>query len=179
MSPLIVRRFIHRPHVNYAQLYYSKYIRTYRLFQLRPLSSSTFSSCPSTPHQIHLFPKPRIQHIFAQHGQSGYHIHRSLLPAAITYCPLMTVTLTSKLTLRCLLAADSCYSVQRRKRCVDYTCIILSPGHCDSPLPAMQSTVSDTCPPLAFPAAEEEPKLLGTVENKLGFAEWLKEEGHE
>jgi len=28
-------------------------------------------------------------------------------------------------------------------------------------------------------AAEEEPKLLGTVENKLGIADWLKEQGHE
>jgi len=28
-------------------------------------------------------------------------------------------------------------------------------------------------------AAEEEPRLLGTVENKLGIAEWLKSEGHE
>lgn len=28
-------------------------------------------------------------------------------------------------------------------------------------------------------AAEEEPKLLGTVENKLGIADWLKERGHE
>lgn len=28
-------------------------------------------------------------------------------------------------------------------------------------------------------AAEEESKLLGTVENRLGFADWLKKEGHE
>lgn len=28
-------------------------------------------------------------------------------------------------------------------------------------------------------AAEEEPRLLGTVENKLGIADWLKEQGHE
>jgi formate dehydrogenase len=28
-------------------------------------------------------------------------------------------------------------------------------------------------------AAEQEPRLLGTVENKLGLAEWLKSEGHE
>ncbi|KAF8313143.1 NAD-dependent formate dehydrogenase [Clavulina sp. PMI_390] len=28
-------------------------------------------------------------------------------------------------------------------------------------------------------AAEEEPRLLGTVENKLGLSEWLKERGHE
>lgn len=28
-------------------------------------------------------------------------------------------------------------------------------------------------------AAEEEPKLLGTTENKLGIADWLKERGHE
>ncbi|KAJ1304320.1 hypothetical protein OPQ81_005480 [Rhizoctonia solani] len=28
-------------------------------------------------------------------------------------------------------------------------------------------------------AAEEEPRLLGTTENKLGIAEWLKERGHE
>lgn len=28
-------------------------------------------------------------------------------------------------------------------------------------------------------AAEEEPKLLGTVENRLGIADWLKERGHE
>lgn len=28
-------------------------------------------------------------------------------------------------------------------------------------------------------AAEEEPRLLGTVENQLGIGEWLKEQGHE
>ena len=28
-------------------------------------------------------------------------------------------------------------------------------------------------------AAEEEPRLLGTIENKLGIADWLKSEGHE
>jgi len=28
-------------------------------------------------------------------------------------------------------------------------------------------------------AAQEEPRLLGTVENKLGIADWLKSEGHE
>lgn len=28
-------------------------------------------------------------------------------------------------------------------------------------------------------AAEEETRLLGTVENKLGMANWLKDEGHE
>ncbi|CAD6587600.1 MAG: formate dehydrogenase (NAD+) [Tremellales sp. Tagirdzhanova-0007] len=28
-------------------------------------------------------------------------------------------------------------------------------------------------------AAEEEPRLLGTVENKLGMADWAKQEGHE
>ena len=27
--------------------------------------------------------------------------------------------------------------------------------------------------------AKDEPKLLGTVENKLGMADWLKSEGHE
>lgn len=29
------------------------------------------------------------------------------------------------------------------------------------------------------PAAEEEPRLLGTVENKLGMEQWAKENGHE
>lgn len=28
-------------------------------------------------------------------------------------------------------------------------------------------------------AAEEEPRLLGTVENKLGMEQWAKENGHE
>jgi formate dehydrogenase len=28
-------------------------------------------------------------------------------------------------------------------------------------------------------AAEEEPRLLGTVENKLGLSDWLKQQGHE
>lgn len=28
-------------------------------------------------------------------------------------------------------------------------------------------------------AAEDESRLLGTVENRLGFADWLKKEGHE
>lgn len=28
-------------------------------------------------------------------------------------------------------------------------------------------------------AAEEEPRLLGTIQNKLGIAQWLKEQGHE
>lgn len=28
-------------------------------------------------------------------------------------------------------------------------------------------------------AAEEEPRLLGTIQNKLGIADWLKEQGHE
>lgn len=28
-------------------------------------------------------------------------------------------------------------------------------------------------------SAEEEPRLLGTVENSLGIADWLKERGHE
>lgn len=28
-------------------------------------------------------------------------------------------------------------------------------------------------------AAEEEPRLLGTIQNKLGIANWLKEQGHE
>lgn len=27
--------------------------------------------------------------------------------------------------------------------------------------------------------AKSQPKLLGTIENKLGFADWLKEQGHE
>jgi formate dehydrogenase len=30
-----------------------------------------------------------------------------------------------------------------------------------------------------YAAAEEETRLLGTVENKLGMANWLKDEGHE
>ncbi|KIK67249.1 hypothetical protein GYMLUDRAFT_238566 [Collybiopsis luxurians FD-317 M1] len=30
-----------------------------------------------------------------------------------------------------------------------------------------------------YTAAEEEPRLLGTVENKLGLVEWLKSQGHE
>jgi hypothetical protein len=30
-----------------------------------------------------------------------------------------------------------------------------------------------------FSAAEEEPRLLGTVENELGLSEWLKQQGHE
>ncbi|KAJ8090379.1 formate dehydrogenase (NAD+) [Marasmius tenuissimus] len=30
-----------------------------------------------------------------------------------------------------------------------------------------------------FKAAQQEPRLLGTVENKLGLAEWLKSRGHE
>lgn len=29
------------------------------------------------------------------------------------------------------------------------------------------------------PAAEEEPRLLGTVENKLGIEKWCKENNHE
>lgn len=28
-------------------------------------------------------------------------------------------------------------------------------------------------------AAEEEPRLLGTIQNKLGIAKWLEEQGHE
>lgn len=28
-------------------------------------------------------------------------------------------------------------------------------------------------------AAEEEPRLLGTIQNKLGIANWLKDQGHE
>lgn len=28
-------------------------------------------------------------------------------------------------------------------------------------------------------AAREEPRLLGTTENKLGMADWAKENGHE
>ena len=28
-------------------------------------------------------------------------------------------------------------------------------------------------------AAQEEPRLLGTIENKLGFADWLEKEGHQ
>jgi formate dehydrogenase len=28
-------------------------------------------------------------------------------------------------------------------------------------------------------AAKEEPRLLGTIENQLGIAPWLKEAGHE
>lgn len=28
-------------------------------------------------------------------------------------------------------------------------------------------------------SAEEEPRLLGTIQNKLGIADWLKEKGHE
>jgi formate dehydrogenase len=28
-------------------------------------------------------------------------------------------------------------------------------------------------------AAEEEPRLLGTVENKLGIQKWLESQGHE
>jgi formate dehydrogenase len=28
-------------------------------------------------------------------------------------------------------------------------------------------------------AAQEEPRLLGTVENKLGIKEWLESQGHE
>lgn len=27
--------------------------------------------------------------------------------------------------------------------------------------------------------AKNQPKLLGTIENKLGIAEWVKEQGHE
>jgi formate dehydrogenase len=30
-----------------------------------------------------------------------------------------------------------------------------------------------------FAAAEQEPRLLGTVENKLGMEDWLKSQGHE
>ncbi|EEB94304.1 hypothetical protein MPER_06899 [Moniliophthora perniciosa FA553] len=30
-----------------------------------------------------------------------------------------------------------------------------------------------------FKAAQQEPRLLGTVENRLGLSEWLKARGHE
>ncbi len=30
-----------------------------------------------------------------------------------------------------------------------------------------------------FKAAQQEPRLLGTVENKLGIAKWLSSQGHE
>ncbi len=40
--------------------------------------------------------------------------------------------------------------------------------------------LQDSTATLTFPtAATEEPRLLGTVENKLGIADWLKQEGHE
>lgn len=28
-------------------------------------------------------------------------------------------------------------------------------------------------------AAQEQPRLLGTIENKLGIYDWLKDQGHE
>ena len=41
------------------------------------------------------------------------------------------------------------------------------------------STCAKTKALMSVVAAEEEPRLLGTVENRLGMADWLKKEGHE